>query len=161
MLAAMFSGKFAAERDENGAYFIDRDPTHFRHILNYLRDGVHYLKECHILDEPIPHINELLREARYYNIRPLVNFLEIHKRRKKQSTISELTHEKEYKFLTSIPEDRLVETFMKMTAHDGYDFEAFMCPGQKKGGNSYHLLFSKKLSRGELMLLDKLVGMRG
>jgi len=38
MLAAMFSGLHGAKPDENGRYFIDRDGTHFRYILNYLRD---------------------------------------------------------------------------------------------------------------------------
>ena len=39
MLAAMFSGKFEMEPSEDGAFFIDRDGTHFRFILNYLRNG--------------------------------------------------------------------------------------------------------------------------
>lgn len=43
MLAAMFSGRHNATTDEDGRYFIDRDGTHFRYILNYLRDGNTYL----------------------------------------------------------------------------------------------------------------------
>ena len=39
MLAAMFSGKFEMKPCEDGAFFIDRDGTHFRFILNYLRTG--------------------------------------------------------------------------------------------------------------------------
>ena len=39
MLAAMFSGKFEMEPRGDGAFFIDRDGTHFRFILNYLRTG--------------------------------------------------------------------------------------------------------------------------
>ena len=38
VLAAMFSGSgFHVTLNDEGAYFIDRDGTHFRHILNYLR----------------------------------------------------------------------------------------------------------------------------
>ena len=37
MLAAMFSGKFEVKPSEDGAFFIDRDGTHF--ILNYHRTG--------------------------------------------------------------------------------------------------------------------------
>ena len=43
MLAAMFSGRHNVEKDEEGRYFIDRDGTHFRYILNFLRDGNTYI----------------------------------------------------------------------------------------------------------------------
>jgi len=35
--AAMFSGNFKMEPDEDGEYFIDRNPTHFQVILDHLR----------------------------------------------------------------------------------------------------------------------------
>jgi len=37
-LEVMFSGRHELFPDADGAYFIDRDGAHFRHILNYLRD---------------------------------------------------------------------------------------------------------------------------
>ena len=37
MLATMFSGRHSVKKEEDGSYFIDRDGTHFRYILNYLR----------------------------------------------------------------------------------------------------------------------------
>ena len=40
MLAAMFSGRHSVKKQEDGSYFIDRDGTHFRYILNYLRGNV-------------------------------------------------------------------------------------------------------------------------
>ena len=43
MLAVMFSGRHNVTTDEDGRYFLDRDGTHFRYILNYLRDGNTYL----------------------------------------------------------------------------------------------------------------------
>ena len=36
MLALMFSGRYNVEKDDEGWYFIDRDGTHFRYILNFL-----------------------------------------------------------------------------------------------------------------------------
>ena len=39
MLAAMFSGRFDMKPSEDGSFFIDRDGTHFRFILNFLRTG--------------------------------------------------------------------------------------------------------------------------
>ena len=39
MLAAMFFGKFEMKPTEDGSFFIDRDGTHFRSILNFLRTG--------------------------------------------------------------------------------------------------------------------------
>ena len=39
MLHAMFSGRFDTKPAKDGSCFIDRDGTHFRYILNYLRTG--------------------------------------------------------------------------------------------------------------------------
>lgn len=61
MLTAMFSGRHRLHKDSKGIIFIDRDGTHFRHILNWLRDGV-----LPTLD--FPSYQELLREAEYYQL---------------------------------------------------------------------------------------------
>jgi hypothetical protein len=37
-LEVMFSGRYPLAADPDGAYFIDRNGDHFRHILSYLRD---------------------------------------------------------------------------------------------------------------------------
>ena len=39
MLARMCNTEVPVVKDPSGAYFIDRDPTLFRLILNYLRSG--------------------------------------------------------------------------------------------------------------------------
>ncbi|CAL8998753.1 unnamed protein product, partial [Prunus brigantina] len=65
MLAAMFSGRhnIACEEDsEKGYVFIDRDGTHFRHILNWLRDAT-----VPLLEERCKY-SELLREAEYFQL---------------------------------------------------------------------------------------------
>ena len=63
MLYAMFSGKFNLQVDIKGRYFIDRDYTHFRKILNYLRTGQ--------LITPLTskEAKKLLLEAEYYNLK--------------------------------------------------------------------------------------------
>ena len=68
MLAAMFSGRHKLIQDEKGAYFIDRDGTHFRFILNYLRDG--HLGEG-TLPEDRFQLQELVRESDYYQLTEL------------------------------------------------------------------------------------------
>lgn len=70
LLASMFSGRYPLEVDpEDNSYFIDRDPTHFRYCLNYLRDNTISLPPNRAM-----HL-ELLREASYYQISGLVDFL--------------------------------------------------------------------------------------
>ena len=69
MLHAMFSGRFDSKPAEDGSYFIDRDGTHFRYILNYLRTG-HLLLPEDKLDR-----KELLEEAEFYQIRGIVDKL--------------------------------------------------------------------------------------
>ncbi|KAF6174772.1 hypothetical protein GIB67_031296 [Kingdonia uniflora] len=71
MLAAMFSGRHTIYQDsEKGFVFVDRDGKHFRHILNWLRDGV------------VPTLKgseyqELLREAEYYQLLGLVEAITV------------------------------------------------------------------------------------
>ena len=62
MLHAMFSGRFDTKPGEDGSYFIDRDGTHFRHILNYLRTGKLVLPDDKVVRK------ELLNEAEFYRI---------------------------------------------------------------------------------------------
>ena len=69
MLHAMFSGRFDTKPAEDGSYFIDRDGTHFRYILNYLRTGK-------LVAPPDPTVREELEvEAEFYQIRGLLDEL--------------------------------------------------------------------------------------
>eukprot|EP00741_Cyanophora_paradoxa_P006064 tig00000981_g5882.t1 len=69
MLCTMFSGRFEVTKDPEGLYFIDRDGTYFRHILNYLRDGVTELPEDRIAQR------EIMREAEYFQLQELVQYI--------------------------------------------------------------------------------------
>lgn len=62
MFSAMFSGRHPIAKDEQGRYFIDRDPEHFRELLNYMRTGA------------IPRSGPseiLLREAKFFQVKLL------------------------------------------------------------------------------------------
>lgn len=69
MLGAMFRGDLPTVRDKQGNYFIDRDGTLFRYILNFLRTSELTLP-CDFKE------TELLRkEADFYQIEPLLQCL--------------------------------------------------------------------------------------
>ncbi|XP_022808133.1 BTB/POZ domain-containing adapter for CUL3-mediated RhoA degradation protein 3-like [Stylophora pistillata] len=70
MLNAMFSGRFETKPGEDGSYFIDRDGTHFRYILNYLRTGELIVPNDEIIRR------ELLAEAKFYQVEGMINELE-------------------------------------------------------------------------------------
>jgi len=152
MLASMFSGLFTIEQEEDGSYFIDRDPTYFGQIINYLRDASINIKGLGMLEK-----EALLREAKYYQIDGLVRQLRTDRKKSQQASKLELSQEKEYK-LIHVDEKRIKHVFKDMTMSEGYDFESWIegSRGEGGAGRTYHLLFSKKLSRGELMLLDRL-----
>ena len=67
MLAAMFSGKFEMKPSKDGSFFIDRDGTHFRFILNFLRTGKLTLPKGATFTE------ELEEEAEFYQIQGLID----------------------------------------------------------------------------------------
>jgi len=73
MLAAMFSGRHNIKIESDGTVFIDRDGTHFRYILNYLRDG------C-LKTDALPRNRQVLRELRneavYYQLHGLLQQIE-------------------------------------------------------------------------------------
>lgn len=64
MIGTMFSGRHNLTTDESGYYFIDRDGTHFRHILNYLRCPEDFDESSISAD----HLKELKKEAVYYGL---------------------------------------------------------------------------------------------
>ncbi|XP_016022296.2 SH3KBP1-binding protein 1 isoform X3 [Rousettus aegyptiacus] len=67
--SSLLSGRISTLKDETGAIFIDRDPTIFAPILNFLRT-----KE---LDLRGVHGSSLLHEAQFYGLTPLVRRLQL------------------------------------------------------------------------------------
>ena len=65
--SSFFSGLIATHPDADDI-FVDRDPTHFRHVLNWMR-GVTYLPE----DEGV--LKELTFEAEYYAMQHMLSIL--------------------------------------------------------------------------------------
>ena len=68
---SFFSGLMQTDsRPSDEEIFIDRDPTHFRHILNYMRGSLTF---------PLAtlEIRELIKEAEFYSLSKLVQSLQI------------------------------------------------------------------------------------
>ncbi|KAJ1401879.1 hypothetical protein B484DRAFT_405582 [Ochromonadaceae sp. CCMP2298] len=68
MIGCVFSGRHALPKSKDGYFFIDRDGTHFRHILNFLRLSKSYKVEVGGAD-----VRELRRECEYYGIDQLMS----------------------------------------------------------------------------------------
>ena len=69
----LFCGTHIPKPCEDGSYFFDRDGTHFRYILNYLRNGPNTITSIPN-DETILH--ELLGEAKYYRLSELETLIQ-------------------------------------------------------------------------------------
>ncbi|CAO4367722.1 unnamed protein product [Caenorhabditis nigoni] len=62
----MFETPIPVPKDDSGAIFIDRDPTHFHLILNFMRDG-------HVdLRKYSEDVSEIQKEAEYYLLEGLL-----------------------------------------------------------------------------------------
>uniref|UniRef100_A0A7I4CDD2 BTB domain-containing protein n=1 Tax=Physcomitrium patens TaxID=3218 RepID=A0A7I4CDD2_PHYPA len=83
-------------RDEDGCMFIDRDGTHFRHVLNWLRDGV-------VTPElETPEYHEILREAEYYMLSGLVEAVLLTSGKKREDVRAKSGAAKEVRIASSI-----------------------------------------------------------
>lgn len=147
-LASLISGRLPSTQLDNGAYFIDRDPTHFRHILNYLRDGS-------IVTEARSEtfLREVLSEAEFYAVDGLVGMVRscldtiLHKQQ------MESTGEKEYRLVQGLERRDLSRKFIEYTVEQGWEFEAWIPEVEGR----IALLLSRRLSRRQADLLDKLM----
>ena len=68
MLGIMFSERHPITKQKDGSVFIDRDGTHFRIILNYLRGSI---TSSELLPDNNLLLSELLTEVNYYQLKGL------------------------------------------------------------------------------------------
>uniref|UniRef100_A0A2M4AV90 BTB domain-containing protein n=1 Tax=Anopheles triannulatus TaxID=58253 RepID=A0A2M4AV90_9DIPT len=101
-----------SDRDETGAYLIDRDPRYFAPVLNYLRHGKL------VLDDGLSE-EGVLEEAEFYNVTHLIGLLKDNiARREQQCPASD--KKRVYRVL-QCQENELTQ--MVSTMSDGWRFE--------------------------------------
>merc|ERR1711992_523698 len=132
-----------SEKDETGAFMIDRDPAYFVPVLNFLRHGKLVLDK-NVSEEGV------LEEAEFYNITGLISLLKERIRHRRGSYPSNGDGEKGnrrniYRVL-QCHEDEL--TNLVSTMSDGWKFEQLINIGsQYQYGNDDHAEFLCVVSR--------------
>uniref|UniRef100_A0AC11D1G1 Potassium channel tetramerization domain containing 5 n=1 Tax=Ovis aries TaxID=9940 RepID=A0AC11D1G1_SHEEP len=109
---------FADRVDETGAYLIDRDPTYFGPVLNYLRHGKLVINKD-LAEEGV------LEEAEFYNITSLIKLVK-DKIRERDSKTSQAPVKHVYRVLQCQEEEL---TQMVSTMSDGWKFEQLVSIG--------------------------------
>uniref|UniRef100_A0ABI7WKW5 Potassium channel tetramerization domain containing 5 n=2 Tax=Laurasiatheria TaxID=314145 RepID=A0ABI7WKW5_FELCA len=104
--------------DETGAYLIDRDPTYFGPVLNYLRHGKLVINKD-LAEEGV------LEEAEFYNITSLIKLVK-DKIRERDSKTSQVPVKHVYRVLQCQEEEL---TQMVSTMSDGWKFEQLVSIG--------------------------------
>ncbi|KAM6386719.1 uncharacterized protein FN964_000460 isoform 17-T20 [Alca torda] len=103
---------FQEKKDETGAYLIDRDPTYFGPILNFLRHGKL------VLDKDMAE-EGVLEEAEFYNIGPLIRIIK-DRLEEKDYPVTQVPPKHVYRVLQCQEEEL---TQMVSTMSDGWRFE--------------------------------------
>ncbi|XP_007958062.1 BTB/POZ domain-containing protein KCTD2 [Orycteropus afer afer] len=111
-------GTVSSEGDETGAYLIDRDPTYFGPILNYLRHGKLIINK-ELAEEGV------LEEAEFYNIASLVRLVK-ERIRDNENRTSQGPVKHVYRVLQCQEEEL---TQMVSTMSDGWKFEQLISIG--------------------------------
>ncbi|XP_006635142.1 BTB/POZ domain-containing protein KCTD2 [Lepisosteus oculatus] len=107
-----------SDKDETGAYLIDRDPTYFGPILNYLRHGKLIINKD-LAEEGV------LEEAEFYNIASLVRLVK-ERIRDNENRTSQGPVKHVYRVLQCQEEEL---TQMVSTMSDGWKFEQLISIG--------------------------------
>ena len=146
--SAIASGRHKYSLDSKGRIFIDRDPTYFRYILNFLRDGVVSLpKDAHALEE-------IHKEAEYYSLQGLINLANRRIERLEEEMQLQSSGEKEHKLVVGVAGEELAQVFNHYTVDLGYELESWV---PMNSGLKFNLVFAKLLSRRQTNLLDNLM----
>jgi len=126
-----------SEKDDTGAYLIDRDPTYFSPILNYLRHGKLVINKG-ISEEGV------LEEAEFYNIVELITMVK--DRIFHRDSMPGKDKTKHVYRVLQCHEDELTQ--MVSTMSDGWKFEQLVNIGsQYNYGNDEHAEFLCVVSR--------------
>ncbi|XP_017776097.1 PREDICTED: BTB/POZ domain-containing protein KCTD5 [Nicrophorus vespilloides] len=126
-----------SDKDECGAYMIDRDPSYFSPVLNYLRHGKLVINRG-LAEEGV------LEEAEFYNIAELITLVKdrIYHR---DSLPSKASKKNVYRVI-QCHEDELTQ--MVSTMYDGWKFEQLVNIGsQYNYGSDEHAEFLCVVSR--------------
>ncbi|XP_016417970.1 BTB/POZ domain-containing protein KCTD5-like isoform X1 [Sinocyclocheilus rhinocerous] len=127
-----------SDKDESGAYLIDRDPMYFGPVLNYLRHGKLVLNK-NLTEEGA------LEEAEFYNITSLIKLIkEKISEREAKTTHSPVKHV--YRVLQCQEEEL---TQMVSTMSDGWKFEQLVSVGYGRAQKSEFFLIVSREVKGE------------